>query len=118
MRNIVITVTADSSEIKTNTSEIGVAGENLQAQFIIDFDDKFIDGTATLEYQKASGQKGLINLTKSDSTYSAVVSKDLTDEQQSIKFQVKIVQATTTAGTPIFKSKIFELLVAESINAV
>lgn len=117
MRNIVITITADDSEVKTNTSELGVAGEKLQSQFIVDFSDQFVDGTATLEYQTASGDKGVIELTKSDKTYSAVVSENLTAEQQEIKFQVKIVQATTTTGTPIFKSKIFALCVFESINA-
>ncbi len=117
MRNIVITITSDNSDVKTSTSELGIAGEKLQSQFIVDFSDQFVDGTATLEYQKASGDKGVVELEKSNKTYSAVVGEDLTAEQQEIKFQVKIVQATTNESTPIFKSKIFVLCVCESINA-
>ena len=117
MKNIVISITASTSEVKTNKMELGVAGEHLQSQFIIDFTDEFIDGTATLEYKKASGSTGFIELNKGDKVYSAGVIEELTKEQQEIKFQVKIVQEATETGTPIFKSKVFALYVGESINA-
>lgn len=117
MKNIIISITASTSEVKTNKTELGVAGEHLQSQFIIDFTDIFVDGTATLEYKKASGSTGVIELTKGDNVYSADVIEELTKEQQDIKFQVKIVQEAGETGTPIFKSKIFILCVCESINA-
>lgn len=117
MKNIVISVNSITREILTNTSELGVAGEKLQSQFIIDFIDNFIDGTATLEYKKSSGATGVVELTKDGSTYTALVDDELTKEQQEIKLQVKIIQATTIAGTPIFKSKVFTLCVGESLNA-
>ena len=117
MKDIIISITAGTSEVVTNKKELGVAGEHLQGRFLIDFTDRFVDGTATLEYKKASGQTGSIELIKGDKVYSAGVIEELTKEQQEIKFQVKIVQEATETGTPIFKSKIFTLCVCESINA-
>ena len=117
MKDIIISVSAETNDVKLNKTEMGIAGENLQRKFIVEFVDEFVDGTATLEYKKKSGAKGTIALTKGDKEYSAYVVSELMNEQNEVKFQVKIVQATTEAGTPIYKSKIFKLGVGEGITA-
>ncbi len=117
MKDIIISLSAETNEVKLNKHEMGIAGEHLQRKFIVDFVDEFIDGTATLEYKKPSGVKGHLDLTKGDKEYSAYVVEELTREKDKVKFQVKIIQETTEAGTPIYKSKIFTLGVGEGINA-
>lgn len=117
MRDIIISLSAETNEVKLNKYEMGIQGENLQRQFIVEFTDEFVDGTATLEYKKKSGVKGTLALTKGNKEYSAYVVSELTSEEAEVKFQVKIVQTPTTAGTPIFKSKIFRLGVGEGIDA-
>ncbi len=116
MKDIVISVTAGTSEVKANKPVLGVAGEHLQSQLIIEFSDEFIDGTATFEYKTKSGKKGTLALTKDNNVYKAGVTSDLTGEPPELKCQVKIVQATTAQGTPIFKSRIFSLNISDSIN--
>lgn len=117
MKDIIISLSAETNDAKLNKFEMGIAGEHLQRKFIVDFSDEFIDGTATLEYKKPSGTKGYLELTKGDQQYSTYVVEELTNEKDKVKFQVKIVQPTTEAGTPVFKSKIFQLGVGEGINA-
>lgn len=117
MKDIVISVTAETSEATPNKPVLAVQGEHLQSQIIVEFSDTFIDGTATLEYKKVSGAKGSLPLTKNDNVYKAGVTSDLTGETPNIKCQVKIVQQATEQGTPIFKSKIFEMKIAQSIDA-
>lgn len=117
VKDIIITLSADTNEVKLNKKEMGIQGENLQRQFIVEFLDEFVDGTATLEYRKNSGEKGHIDLTKGDKEYSAYVVDELTKEEAEVSFQVKIVQAPIEAGTPIYKSKIFKLGVCEGIIA-
>ena len=117
MRDIIISLSAETNEVKLNKHEMGIEGEHLQREFIVEFIDEFVDGTAVLEYKKSSGDKGVLPLTKRDNEYSAYVIDELTRETTGVKFQVKIVQPTTDAGTPIFKSKIFTLGVGEGIMA-
>lgn len=117
MKDIIISLSAETNDVKLNKYEMGIAGEHLQRKFIVDFMDAFVDGTATLEYLKSSGEKGHLELTRGDKEYSAFVVETLTTEKDKVKFQVKIVQAETEQGTPIFKSKIFTLGVGEGINA-
>ena len=116
MKDIVISVTAETSDVKFNKPVLAVQGEHLQSQVIVEFDE-FIDGTATLEYKKPSGTKGSLPLTKDGNVYKAGVTKELTNEVPRIGCQVKVVQQATAQGTPIFKSKIFYMTVCECIDA-
>lgn len=116
MKDIVISVTAKTSEVKPSTTILGVAGEHLQSQVIVEFADEFIDGTATFNYMTKSGKKGSLVLTKGNNVYTAGVTEDLTAETPTVKCQVKIVQATTAQGTPIFKSRVFDMTVCNCID--
>ena len=116
MKDIVISITAGTSEAKSNKPILAVAGEHLQSQFIIEFSDEFIDGTATVEYKTKSGKKGTLPLKKEDKVYKASVTSDLTSEPPELKCQVKIVCQATEQGTPIFKSKIFTLNICDCID--
>ena len=116
MKDIVISVTAKTSEVKPSTTILGVAGEHLQSKVIIEFAGEFIDGTATLNYMTKSGTKGSLALTKEDNVYTAGVTEELTAETPTIKCQLKVVQATTAQGTPVFKSRIFEMTICSCID--
>lgn len=117
MKDIIISLSAETNEVKLNKYEMGIAGEHLQRKFIVDFVDEFVNGTATLEYKKSSGKRGYLELIKGDKEYWAYVVEELTSEEDKVKFQVKIVQEATEVGTPVYKSKIFKLGVGEGINA-
>lgn len=116
MKNIVITVSAKTSDIKTSSPILAIKGEHLQTQAVVEFSDEFVDGTATLEYKKKSGTKGSLPLTKNGEVYTASVTSAVTDEAPEIKCQVKVVQATTAQGTPIFKSKTFQMKICDCID--
>lgn len=116
MKDIVISVSAKTSDTKVSNPILAVAGEHLQTQAVIEFTDGFIDGTATLEYKKKSGTKGSLPLTKNGEVYKASVTSALTDETPEIKCQVKVVQTATAQGTPIFKSKTFVMKICDCID--
>lgn len=116
MKDIVISVTAETSDVKPSKPVLAVQGEHLQSQVIVEFADRFIDGSATLEYKKQSGQKGSLPLTKGDGVYTAGITNELTNEVPRISCQIKVVQQATEQGTPVFKSKIFHLTVCECID--
>lgn len=115
MKDIVITINPTDSTVQLNTLILGVKGENLQRKLIVEFTENFIDGTATLQYKRKSGEKGFVGLQKEEEAYTGDVTTELTAET-TIKAQVKIVQGTTEKGTPIFKSKVFEMTVCDCID--
>lgn len=117
-KNIIITVDAESRQVQTNTAILGVVGENLQGEFIVDFNgDGFIDGSCFLEL-KIGKQKGYVALTKENSTYKAPIKSGITQTAGVYEAQVRITSVAVDDDTPIFKSDTFELQVLESINAV
>lgn len=116
MKNTIITINSANGKVKASQEIFAVAGEHLQGNLIIEFDGEFIDGTAVLEFRKDS-TKNFISLTKEGYIYRCPIIDSLVCDSGPIDFQVKITQEATEDGTPVFKSSILSLTVAESINA-
>lgn len=116
MKDIMISVCAGNSEVTATKPILGVKGENLQSRFVIDFSDTFIDGRATIEYKKASGRRGTLELTKGNNVYMGTVGSDMTNETPQIKCQLRVVCASTSNGVPVFKSKVFTLAVCDCVD--
>ena len=117
-KNIIITVDAESTAVKLNTDILGVKGENLQGQFIVDFKgDGFVGGSCWLEL-KCGKEKGYIELARDGNTYKAPIKSGVTKFYGTIEAQVRITQTAVEEDTPIFKSDTFTLRVLDSINAV
>lgn len=117
MKDVIITVDAESRQVRTNTNILGFVGENLQGEFIVDFEGNgFVDGSCWLELQ-IDKQKGYVALTKENSTYKAPIKSAITQTAGMVVAQVRITSATD-ADAPTFKSDIFKLQVLESINAL
>ena len=118
VRNIIVTVDAESRQVRTNTNILGVVGENLQGYFIVDFKGNgFVDGSCFLELQIGK-EKGYVALSRENNTYKAPIKSGITQTAGLIEAQVRITQTEVEDDTPIFKSDTFELRVLESINAV
>lgn len=121
MKDLVITICRDTRKIKYNRGFIGLTGENLQGNIIVDFENKsdFIDGNARLEVVQ-QGTPYFLELTKNaeDKTYSLPIKSSLLSKDCSIDCQVVIQQAETETGEiPIFKTLIFKMPCHTSINA-
>lgn len=116
MRDIIITVDPKTRKVKTNALVIGVAGENLQGNFIVDFvGDDFIDGACWLEFAIGK-KKTYCELTREENTYYCPIKSGITQYAGTIETQVRITQ-TADESTPIFKSDKFLFSVLDSINA-
>ena len=117
-KNIIITVNAQTNAVKVNTETVGVMGENLQGQFIVDFvGASFVVGSAWLEIDSGN-EKGYIELTRTGNTYSAPIKSGFTKRGGRLTAQVRITQEEVDGETPVFKSDIFYLKTLESINAL
>lgn len=119
MRDVIITVNKKARTVTVSPECIGIEGESKQGQFIVEFADDFVDGTAVLDVEVCNcGTKGYIRLTKDGETYKGDILDSLTCHIGNIKMQVKITQtADATGHAPVFKSVIFTVRVEESINA-
>lgn len=120
MKDLIITVDSDTRKVKFSRDFIGLTGENLQGNIVVDFDEKaeFIDGSAGFEVEQ-NGAKYIIQMTKNegDKTYSVPIKSSLLQNACEMKCQVVITQEATEAGTPVFKSEVFNLPCKEAINA-
>ncbi len=119
MKDIIITVNKKTRKVKLNTDILGVVGENLQGQFIIDFDNELIDGACFLLCGKPDGESGYIAMTKdaSKKIYTAPIKSSLLTQTGNIFLQVKITQNSIDDEIPIFKSVVFSMAVESAINA-
>lgn len=117
VKDIIITINVNKKTIKTNKTVLGVVGENLQGNFIVEFEDEFIDGACWLE-TKCENEKGYISLTKDNETYIAPIKSSLTQIAGDRCFQVRIIQGESENEVPVFKSEMFTLKVLEGVNAL
>ena len=104
-----------NKELATIGSRIlGISGENEQEKLIFSF-DTFIDGTAYLEVQfpDPKQKKVFIELTKVNQTYQIEVKNSLLICEGYLKMQLRIAGTTS-----VWKSKQFEMLVLEAVNAI
>ena len=116
MENINVIINKKTRQVNLSKSVIGTDGENLQEKFIFSFDDEFVDGTARIELIK-SNTKTYIMLTKVNETYELPI-KSVITKGGKIDMQLVITEGTNDEDIPVFKSKIFYVVVNSSINAI
>ena len=109
-----ILINTETRKIKKQDYDfIGVAGENKVEQLVFKL-TAFIDGIATLEYQKDDGKTDFITLPNPENeAYILDVKNELLKDTRKIYMQLHI----TTANVEVFKSKIFPMNVLEQIGA-
>ena len=118
-KNIIVSVNAADGSVYTNEQSLGISGENLAGQIIVEFfNGEFVDGTASIEIERGD-EKGFIEMTKDvdTKTYRLPIKSSLLSTVGEIKAQVTITQTKKGTEIPVFKSKIFTLTVGEAINA-
>jgi len=120
MKDLIITIDCDSRKVNFNRDFIGLTGENLQGNIVVDFTNKadFVDGEAMLEVEQ-NGKPYSIKMTKDDTNkvYTLPIKSSLLRYACTMKCQVVITQEETADGTPTFKTVIFNLPCYEAINA-
>ena len=97
-----------------NSRVLGISGENEQEKLIFTF-DTFINGTAYLEVEFPNPKlnRVFIELTKVNQTYQLEVKNSLLVCEGYLKMQLRIAGETS-----VWKSKQFEMLVLEAVNAI
>lgn len=120
MKDLIITICADTRKVKFNRGFIGLTGENLQGNIVVDFTDKadFVNGEASFEIEQ-HGKRYTI-LMERDATnkvYKLPIYSSLLGYACTLKCQVNIRQEETADGIPVFKSEIFQLPCYEALNA-
>ena len=118
-KNIIVSVNAADGSVYTNAKSLGINGENLEGQIIVEFiNGDFVDGVASIEIERGD-EKGFIEMTKDvdTKTYRLPIKSSLLSTVGEIKAQVTITQTKKGTEIPVFKSKIFTLTVGEAINA-
>lgn len=114
-KDINIKVLSNSMVILDKTV-LGINGENLQGKIIFNFEE-FIDGVAWLEIEKENGEKGYIQMTKENETYTLEIKSSLLSQAGYIYMQLRITQDENVNGIAVFKSKKFYVEVLNAINA-
>ena len=105
-----------NSMIILDKAVLGISGENLQGKIIFNFEE-FVDGVAWLEIEKETGEKGYIQMTKENETYTLEIKSSLLNQAEYIYMQLRITQDENVNGIPVFKSKKFYVEVLNAINA-
>lgn len=118
-KDIIVSINAENGSVYTSTPVLGISGENLEGQIIVEFfNGDFVDGEGTIEIERG-GEKGFISMTKDEETktYRLPIKSSLLSVVGKIKMQVKIDREEKAEGVPTFKSAVFEIAVGEAINA-
>lgn len=105
-----------NSMIILDKAVLGISGENLQGKIIFNFEE-FVDGVAWLEIEKENGEKGYIQMTKENETYTLEIKSSLLNSSGYLYMQLRITQDENVSGIPVFKSKKFYVEVLNAINA-
>ena len=118
MKNIIATINRETSQVVLNTNVLGVVGENLQGNFIVDFKNGFVDGACFLMVQTPKGESGYITMEQDFGAkiYTAPIKSRLLQSAGVLAFQVRITENGVN-DNPIFKSDIFSMAVKDCINA-
>lgn len=116
MKDVIFTINANTRKVTKTKDFIGINGENLQGNIIVDFADEFIDGYAYLEVDFGT-TKGFIGMTKVDSHYVLPIQNSLLAVVGKIYCQIRIDVAIDANTMSVFKSEIFDIPVLEAINA-
>lgn len=116
MKDVIFTVNANTRKVVKTKDFIGINGENLQGNIIVDFSDEFIDGYGYLEVDFGTS-KGFLNMTKVDQHYVLPILSSLLTVVGKIYCQVRINVPVDADTMAVFKSEKFEIPVLEAINA-
>lgn len=114
MKDLIITINANTRKAKVSKTFAGITGENLQGNIIFDFVGEFIDGTGYLDFD--NGQKYSVQMTKEENRYTAPIHNSLLQKIGKVKIQLRIEQTTEQTTVAIFKSRIIELPVFEALD--
>lgn len=117
-KDIIVSVNAADGSVYTNARSLGINGENLGGQIIVEFfNGEFVNGAARLDIQRGN-ETGYVEMTKDadTKTYRLEIKTSLLAVVGVIKMQVNITQTKKGEEAPVFKSKVFELNVEESIE--
>lgn len=118
-KDIIVSVNAADGSVYTNAKSLGINGENLGGQIIVEFfNGEFVNGAAKLDIQRGD-EAGYVEMTKdaNTKTYRLEIKTSLLAVVGVIRMQVNITQTKKGEEIPVFKSKVFELNVEESIEA-
>lgn len=113
MKDVIISVSCETSMVNLSKTTIGNDGENLQGNFIFKFIDEFVNGSARLEYDM-NNEKHYLMLDKVDDSYQIPI-KNVITKKGNIQMQLVIIESGEEI--PVFKSNIFYLRCDPSINA-
>ena len=105
-----------NSMIILDKTVLGITGENLQGKIIFNFEE-FVDGVAWLEIEKETGEKGYIQMTKENETYTLQIKSSLLSSSGYLYMQLRITQDENVNGIAVFKSKKIYVEVLNAINA-
>ena len=113
MKDLIITINANTRNTLFTRNFIGVNGEYLDGYIKVDFQDEFIDGIATFEFERSDG-KYYIEMEKGDDDfYYLQIKSSLLSKAEKLKCQIRVDQA----GEEVFKCRRFPLYVLTAVNS-
>lgn len=117
-KNIEISVESSTRKVFFEDNFLGLTGENLQGYVVFSFKDKFVSGVPRVEIVQGSDKYIItdIETDTEDETYKLLIKSSLLTTSN-VQMQLIITESAEQDSIPIFKSKMFSLYVAESINA-
>lgn len=117
MKDLIISINANTRKASTSKGFVGINGEHLNGNIVVDFIGEFIDGAGFLEIDNGEN-KYIIGMTKDGEHYSVPIRSSLLTKTTKLKLQFRAHISIDEDTTRIFKSEIIELPVLEAINAV
>lgn len=112
MINKILIRTSDRKTLHKDRRSLGMNGENLQEVLLFCLDEK-IEGNGIVEVELPNGEKGMIEVSRTEEGYELPVKSSLLTQTGFVKFQLRILHD----NVEIFKSEIIALEVKDSINA-
>lgn len=112
MVNKILIRTSDRKTLHKDRRTLGMNGENLQEVLLFCLDEK-IEGTGIVEVELPNGEKGMIEVERTEEGYELPIKSSLLSKTGFVKFQLRILHD----DLEIFKSEIIALEVKDSINA-
>lgn len=115
-RDFNIHITAATRKVAFDEGFLGVSGENLQGNIIVDFTDIFVDGEARLELRQGSTAFHT-NMEKVGNKYILPILSSLLTIPGIAFMQIVISQEQQGEEVPVFKTDLFDVPVLEALNA-
>jgi len=112
MVNKILIRKSDRKTLHKDRRSLGMNGENLQEVLLFCLDEK-VEGTGIVEVELPNGEKGMIEVERTEEGYELPVKSSLLTQTGFVKFQLRILHD----DVEIFKSEIIALEVKDSINA-